>query len=54
VHFLLRGDYDFVRKNGWTINSYQGDFSLSPGPSDANDPTKMPKADIVLVTLRRR
>ena len=53
VHFLLRGDYDAVRKNGWTIKSYLGDFSLAPGLFGiANDPAKMPKADIVLVTLK--
>ena len=53
VHFLLRGDYDAVRKNGWSIKSYQGDFSLAPGSLGVwNDAAKMPKADLVLVTLK--
>jgi 2-dehydropantoate 2-reductase len=53
VHFLLRSDYESVRKNGWSIKSYQGDFSLAPGSFGvSNDPQKMPKADLILVTLK--
>jgi 2-dehydropantoate 2-reductase len=53
VHFLLRGDYHAVKKNGWTIRSCDGDFTL---PSETvhvyNDPAKMPRADLVIVTLK--
>ena len=53
VHFLLRGDYRAVKKNGWTIRSCDGDFSL---PSESvhayDDPARMPRADLVIVTLK--
>src|SRR3954451_17920959 len=53
VHFLLRSDYDAVRRGGWTVRSRDGDFRI---PSDAvnvyDDPRKMPRADLVIVTLK--
>src|SRR5947208_17020188 len=53
VHFLLRADYAAVKQNGWTIRSCDGDFTL---PAEAvhayDDPAKMPKADLVIVTLK--
>jgi 2-dehydropantoate 2-reductase len=53
VHFLLRGDYAAVRDHGWTVRSHAGDFNL---PSSAvhvyDDPAKMPRADLVIVTLK--
>src|SRR5215217_473946 len=53
VHFLLRGDYDAVRKNGWTVHSRDGDFRI---PADSvnvyDDPRTMPRADLVIVTLK--
>ena len=53
VHFLLRGDYDVVRRNGWTVHSRDGDFSIPAGAvSVYDDPRKMPKADLVVVTLK--
>ncbi len=53
VHFLLRGDYQAVKQNGWTIRSCDGDFILSPETVHAyDDPAKMPKADLVIVTLK--
>jgi 2-dehydropantoate 2-reductase len=53
VHFLLRGDYQAVRKNGWTVRSCDGDFVLSAKNVNAyNDPAKMPEADLVIVTLK--
>jgi 2-dehydropantoate 2-reductase len=53
VHFLLRGDFDAVDKKGWTIKSCDGDFDLAPGTFGAtNNPKKLPKADLVLVTLK--
>jgi 2-dehydropantoate 2-reductase len=53
VHFLLRGDYAAVKKNGWTIRSCDGDFALPPETVHAyDDPAKMPGADLVIVTLK--
>jgi 2-dehydropantoate 2-reductase len=53
VHFLLRGDYAAVKKNGWTIRSCDGDFILPAETVHAyDDPAKMPKADLVIVTLK--
>lgn len=53
VHFLLRSDYETVRKNGLVVESCAGDFHL---PADQlhvyNDPKQMPRVDLVLVTLK--
>jgi 2-dehydropantoate 2-reductase len=51
VHFLLRGDYAAVRDNGWTVESCDGDFQL-PRVRVYNDAREMPKADLVVVTLK--
>jgi 2-dehydropantoate 2-reductase len=53
VHFLLRGDYAAVRERGWTVRSHAGDFAIAPAAVHAyDDPARMPKADLVLVTLK--
>jgi 2-dehydropantoate 2-reductase len=53
VHFLLRGDYQAVKQNGWNIRSCDGDFVLPAAAVNAyNDPAKMPEADLVIVTLK--
>ena len=53
VHFLLRGDYAAVKRNGWTVRSCAGDFTLPPESVHAyDDPARMPKADLVIVTLK--
>jgi 2-dehydropantoate 2-reductase len=53
VHFLLRGDYPAVKKNGWSIRSCDGDFVLPASRVNAyDDPAKMPEADLVIVTLK--
>jgi 2-dehydropantoate 2-reductase len=53
VHFLLRGDYDAVRENGWTVRSRDGDFRIPPEAVRVyDDPRRMPKADLVVVTLK--
>lgn len=53
VHFLLRSDYDAVRRNGMTVRSWIGDFALTREQAHAHrDPREMPKADLVLVTLK--
>src|SRR5690554_2094210 len=53
VHFLLRSDYEHVRAHGWTIRSCDGDFTL---PAERlhvyHDPADMPRADLVLITLK--
>lgn len=53
VHFLLRGDYQAVKQNGWNIRSCDGDFVLPATNVNAyNDLAKMPEADLVIVTLK--
>ncbi|HEV8377470.1 MAG TPA: 2-dehydropantoate 2-reductase, partial [Tepidisphaeraceae bacterium] len=53
VHFLLRSDYAAVAKNGWTIRSCHGDFTLPPGSMHVYEkPGRMPRADLVIVTLK--
>jgi 2-dehydropantoate 2-reductase len=53
VHFLVRRDYEQVRRSGWTIQSCDGDFRLPPdGTHVYNDAAKMPKADLVIVALK--
>jgi 2-dehydropantoate 2-reductase len=53
VHFLLRSDYDLVRKQGWKIRSVDGDFELPPEALHVYDnPDAMPKADLAVVTLK--
>jgi len=53
VHFLLRSDYETVKRRGLNVRSCHGDFRLSPDQIQVyNDPHKMPVADLVLVTLK--
>jgi 2-dehydropantoate 2-reductase len=53
VHFLLRSDYRAVRERGWSIRSKDGDFAISSDCVHAyDDPKHMPKADLVIVTLK--
>src|SRR5689334_5837207 len=53
VHFLLRRDYEAVKREGWRIKSCDGDFVLRPAELKVYDgPEKMPKADLVIVTLK--
>lgn len=53
VHFLLRGDYEAVKRNGLVVESCDGDFALSPETVRVyNDPRAMPTADLVVVTLK--
>ena len=53
VHFLLRSDFDAVRTRGWKIKSHQGDFAVSASQVHAySDPRLMPKADLVVVSLK--
>src|SRR3954464_15742770 len=53
VHFLLRGDYDAVRRNGLVVESCDGDFRIPPEAVRAyDDPRRMPAVDLVIVTLK--
>jgi 2-dehydropantoate 2-reductase len=50
VHFLLRSDYEAVRKRGVTIRSPEGDFHVRP--KCANTPKQIGFADLVLIGLK--
>lgn len=53
VHFLLRGDYDAVRRNGWTVRSCDGDFRITADEVMVyDDPKRMPRVDLAVVTLK--
>lgn len=53
VHFLFRSDYQSIRTSGLVVHSLDGDFTLSPDQIHAyRDPIEMPKADLVIVTLK--
>ena len=53
VHFLLRSDYDAVRQNGWIVESRDGDFRIPASSVNVyDDPRKMPRTDLVVVTLK--
>jgi 2-dehydropantoate 2-reductase len=50
VHFLLRSDYDVVRRNGVYIQSVDGDFQVHP--KCARRPEEIGVADLVLIGLK--
>ena len=53
VHLLNRSECAHIRQFGMEIHSRDGDFSLPPGKVNIyDDPRQMPKADLVLVTLK--
>ncbi|MDR1809079.1 MAG: putative 2-dehydropantoate 2-reductase [Prevotella sp.] len=51
VHFLFRSDYDEVIKNGFSIDSVNGNFVLNPVAAYRNT-ADMPPCDVVLVCLK--
>ncbi|WP_373536096.1 putative 2-dehydropantoate 2-reductase [Microcoleus sp.] len=51
VNFLLRTDYDRVKKHGLTIESPEGDFTL-PQVRAYRDADKMPQCDVVILALK--
>ena len=51
VNFLLRSDYDRVKKHGLIIESPEGDFTL-PRVRAYHDAHKMPQCDVVIVALK--
>ena len=53
VHFLMRSDFAHVRAHGLKVRSVAGDFELPAEKIRAyDDVTKMPRADLVVVTLK--
>ena len=50
VHFLLRSDYDVVRRSGVTVRSVEGDFHVQP--RSARLPEEIGACDVVLVALK--
>jgi 2-dehydropantoate 2-reductase len=50
VHFLLRSDYDVVRRDGIYIQSVEGDFHVRP--RCARQPAEIGHADLVLIGLK--
>ncbi|HEX4646992.1 MAG TPA: 2-dehydropantoate 2-reductase [Verrucomicrobiae bacterium] len=50
LHFLLRSDYDAVRRNGVRIRSPQGDFRVRP--KCARAPEEIGVCDLVLIGLK--
>src|SRR5205814_6667317 len=50
VHFLLRSDYEAVRRNGVVIRSPQGDFNVRP--RCAKGPEEIGPSDLVMIGLK--
>jgi 2-dehydropantoate 2-reductase len=51
VHFLLHSDYAFVKQNGLTVDSVNGNFRF-PQVNAYHDPKKMPRCDVAIVSLK--
>jgi 2-dehydropantoate 2-reductase len=50
VHFLLRSDYEAVKRHGVTVRSPAGDFNFRPGA--ARTPEEIGTCDLVLIALK--
>ena len=50
VHFLLRSDYEIVRRSGVRIQSVDGNFEAHP--KCANSPRAIGQCDLVLIGLK--
>jgi 2-dehydropantoate 2-reductase len=50
VHFLLRSDYETVRRQGVKVRSFQGDFHVQP--VCARQPGEIGLSDLVLIGLK--
>jgi 2-dehydropantoate 2-reductase len=50
VHFLLRSDYDVVRRKGVFVRSFKGDFHVQP--RCARTPAEIGVCDVVLIGLK--
>jgi 2-dehydropantoate 2-reductase len=51
VHFLLRGDYEYVRENGLRVDSVRGDFRI-PSVNAYAAADAMPVCDVILVCVK--
>lgn len=51
VHFLLRSDFDHVRKHGWNIESHWGDFEVAEVHAH-DQPETIPACDVTIVSLK--
>ena len=51
VHFLLRSDYEYVKANGFQVDSCEGSFHLD-NPQVYLHTTDMPQCDVVIVCLK--
>ena len=51
VHFLLRSDYEPVKKHGLVVESVAGDITL-PQVNAYNNPKDMPPVDVVVIALK--
>ncbi|GAB6011532.1 putative 2-dehydropantoate 2-reductase [Viscerimonas tarda] len=51
VHFLFHSDYEYVKANGFSIDSVNGNFSLNPVLAYEKT-SDMPACDVVLVCLK--
>jgi len=53
VHFLVRSDYDAIRKNGLIVQSIDGDFSISADRVHVyRHPADMPNVDFAIITTK--
>jgi 2-dehydropantoate 2-reductase len=50
LHFLLRSDYDRVRRNGLSVRSPAGDFTVRPRA--AKSPEEIGVSDLILIGLK--
>jgi 2-dehydropantoate 2-reductase len=50
VHFLLRSDYEIVRRNGVFVRSPKGDFRVRP--KCARSPQEIGPSDLILIGLK--
>src|ERR1700761_7477562 len=50
VHFLLRSDYDAVKRHGVSIRSPEGNFNIRP--KCARTPDEIGPSDLVLIALK--
>lgn len=51
VHYLMRGDYDFVAGHGLRVESMHGHVAL-PKPKIYRDASALPKCDVVVVAMK--
>lgn len=51
VHFLVRSDFEHVRRDGWKVESHWGDFDL-PQANAHDRPATMPECDVTIVALK--